>query len=301
MNPKLPIRLTGSPWLPFAVICSGLFMILLDATALNVAQGSIRTSLGASLSGIQWTIDAYLLALSACLLAYGRMGDLFGRRRIFVAGVAIFTGASVLCALAGTIGDTLGLDAIGLLIGARVLQGIGAAAVLSQSLSLIAVAFPPDRRGAAFGMASAIVSLAGIAGPIGGGLLTQHLSWSWIFLINVPIGIAVLVASRVIPESRDANASRRIDLVDIGLSAAALFALALGLIETAHRGWADPIIAGLLAAGALLLALFIRWEQRASDPILRLELFANRDFGIGNVVMASFNVGFYGLSLPLMV
>jgi len=287
--------------MPFAVVSSGLFMILLDATALNVAQASIRESLDASLAGIQWTIDAYLVALTVCLLACGRLGDIVGRRRLFVAGIALFGGASVLCALAGPLAQALDLPAIRLLIGARVLQGVGAAGVLSQSLSLVAVAFPPERRGMAFGMASAIGSLAGIAGPLGGGFLTEHLSWSWIFLINVPIGAAVIVAARVVPESRDASASRRIDLAGIALSGVALFALALGLIEAAHRGWGDSAVVGLLVGSALLFGSFILWERRASDPILKLDLLANRDFRIGNIAMACFNLGFYGLSLPLMV
>src|SRR4051812_28041139 len=178
MFSRMKFGAAGSPWIPFAGVFCGLFMILLDGAALNVAQASIRESLDASLAGIQWTIDAYLVALTVCLLACGRLGDIVGRRRLFVAGITLFGSASVLCALAGPLGEALDLPAIRLLIGARVLQGVGAAGVLSQSLSLIAVAFPSERRGMAFGMASAIGSLAGIAGPLGGGFLTERLSWS---------------------------------------------------------------------------------------------------------------------------
>jgi EmrB/QacA subfamily drug resistance transporter len=298
---RISSRWGDSPWVPFAVISGGLFMMLLDSTVLNVAQSDIRASLGASLSGIQWTVDVYLLVLTICLLACGRLGDIFGRRRVFVTGIAIFTVASTACALAGPAERILGLDGMAVLIAARLIQGIGAAAVLSQTLSLIAVAFPPERRGAAFGTASAIGALAGIVGPLGGGFLTSRLSWEWIFLINLPFGIVVLLASRTVPESRDPLARRRIDFPAIALSGAALFAMAFGLIESGHRGWSDLLVVGLLAAGTLLAAIFVHWQRRATDPILRLELFSISSFRIGNVAMALFNIGFHGLSLPLIV
>lgn len=291
-----------NPWIVLAVLCAGVFMMLLDATIVNLAQQDIRTDLGASLSQMQWVLDAYILIFAVLLLTTGRLGDLLGRRRLFVIGVAVFTVASALCAAAGPASEALGVSGANALIGARVLQGVGGALLMPQTIALVAVAFPPERRGAAFGVWSAVTALAGVVGLLLGGAIITYMSWEWIFLINIPLGVPViLLALRFVPESRDPNTAARFDYPGMILSGLGLLAVVFALIEANHFGWTSPLIVASLGSGAALLALFVWREQRTANPMMRMELFRLRNFWTGNIVMAAMNFGFFGILLPLTV
>jgi EmrB/QacA subfamily drug resistance transporter len=308
LEPAAPARPGGwqapahgrNPWLILLVLCAAVFMLLLDTTIVNVAQRQIQLGLDADLPAIQWVLDSYILAYAVLLISFGRMGDVFGRKRFFVIGMAIFTAASALCGASVWLGDQLGVSAINALIFARVLQGIGGAFMMPQTLSMIAVAFPPEKRGAAMGLWGGIVALGAVVGPIIGGLIVTNYDWEWIFLINIPIGIAAIVATLVIvPESRDPLASRRIDWGGLFLSGFGIFAVVYALIEGNRRGWTDPVILGMITIGVLLLAAFVWWERRADDPMMKLELFKLRNFWVGNVITLVMAFGMFGIFFPL--
>src|SRR5690348_14991248 len=198
-------------------------MIMLDNTIVNVALPSIQSSLGLRISELEWVVTGYALTFGALMLTGGKLADLFGRRFIFVAGLAIFTLSSLWCGLAGS---------ASMLIAARVVQGIGAALMNPSTLSIITVTFPPRQRGTAIGIWAGISALALAIGPLVGGLITQHINWNWIFFINVPIGVlAVIAAFAFIPESRDSSAEQRPDIAGQVTSALGLFALSYALIE----------------------------------------------------------------------
>src|SRR5579884_1918873 len=289
-----------NPWLVLLVLCTAVFMLLLDSTVVNVAQQKIKEGLGADLSQIQWVLDSYILVYAVLLLAFGRLGDVFGRKRLFLVGMAIFTAASALCGASHWLGQQVGLSGADALILARVIQGVGGAFMMPQTLSLLTVVFPPERRGAALGIWSGMVSLGAIVGPIIGGLVVTHYAWEWIFLINVPIGaVAFVAALAIIPESKDPRASRRLVWGGLLLSGVGIFALVYALIEGGKRGWGDPEILGLIAVGAVLLTLFVWWEARAADPLMKLELFKLRNFWVGNVVAGTISFGLLGIMFPL--
>ncbi|MFW6075487.1 MAG: DHA2 family efflux MFS transporter permease subunit [Chloroflexota bacterium] len=291
-----------NPWLILVVLCAGVFMMLLDTTIVNLAQQDIRRDLGANLSQMQWVLDSYILVFAVLLLTTGRLGDLYGRLRLFTIGVGIFTVASVLCAGSGMIGDFGGISGANALIAARVLQGLGAAILMPQTIALVTVTFPPERRGAAFGVWSSVAASAGVVGMLVGGAIITYLSWEWIFLINLPLGIAVMTAAVwLIPECHDPLARARFDFRGMMLSALGLFALVFALIEASRFGWSSPIILGALLAGVSLLTLFVVWERRAPEPMMKLELFSIRNFWAGNIIMAVVNFSFFGLLLPLTV
>src|SRR5881227_388084 len=210
-------------WWTLVAVAIGLFMIMLDNTVVNVALPSIRKDLGISLSELEWVVNAYALTFGVLLLSGGKLADLLGRRAIFIAGLVIFTGASLWCGLAG--------DATSL-IAARTVQGVGAALMNPATLSIITATFPPRQRGMAIGIWAGVSALALAIGPLVGGLITEHASWNWIFFINVPIGILGIAASYLfIDESRDMRADQRLDLPGLLTSGLGLFALEYGLIE----------------------------------------------------------------------
>ena len=230
-----------NPWLVLAVLAGAIFMLLLDTTIVNVAQVKIREGLDANLSEIQWILDSYLLAFAVLLLTFGRLGDVFGRRRLFILGMAIFTLASGLSAASSWVGDTTGIGGANALIIFRTLQGVGGAFMMPQTLSLITVVFPPERRGAAMGIWGGITALGAVCGPIIGGLIVTNYAWEWVFLINVPVGIAGIIAAiAIIPESRDPEASTKLDWGGILLSGAGIFAIVFALIEGNRFGWTSP-------------------------------------------------------------
>ncbi|MDQ3045740.1 MAG: DHA2 family efflux MFS transporter permease subunit, partial [Chloroflexota bacterium] len=289
-----------NPWLVLSVLCLAVFMLLLDTTIVNVAQREIQLGLDATLTQIQWVLDSYILSYAVLLLSFGRMGDIFGRKRLFILGMSLFTAASALCAASSWLGDLVGLSGANALISARVLQGIGGAFMMPQSLTLISVVFPPEKRGAAMGIWGAIVALGAVIGPIVGGTIVTHYAWEWIFLINIPIGIvAILATIAIVPESTDPQASRRLDWGGLFLSGFGIFALVFALIEGGRLGWTNPLVVSTFVAGVILLVIFVAWEQRVPDPMVKLELFAQRNFLFGNVISLLVAFGMLGIFFPM--
>jgi EmrB/QacA subfamily drug resistance transporter len=257
-----------------AVTCIGLFMVLLDMTIVNVALPTIQSDLKASLSDLQWVVDAYTLPFAALLMTAGTLGDRYGRKRIFLVGLVAFTLGSALCGFAPN---------LGLLIAGRVLQGAGGAALSPGSLSLLAAAFPDNReRTQAIGIWAGISGLALAAGPLIGGLLIQVSSWPAIFFVNLPIGaVALIFGWRILAESRNPDA-RRIDVPGQVLSIAGLGALTYALIEGESQGWSSPLILSLFAGAAVLLVAFLIVEARVREPLLPLQLFKSATFSAAN-------------------
>ena len=263
------------PWAILLVLCLGTFAILLDTTIVNVALPSLITSLHASLDQALWVVNGYLLVFCALLIVASRLGDRFGRRRLFMLGLAVFALASALCGAAQNPGE---------LIAARVLQGIGAASLAPQPMAIIQDAFPRDRMGAAFGIFSSMVGLAAVSGPVLGGLLTTYLSWRWVFYVNLPIAAAgIVLALRLVPELTVRH-RRRLDVPGVLLSSTGLAAVVYGLIEGQRYHWgtvaAGVTIGEIIAAGVVVLAGFVIWERRQGEPLLPLSLFGNRTFSI---------------------
>jgi len=291
---------THNPWLILVVLCAAVFMLLLDSTVVNIAQRKIQIGLGATLAEIQWVLDSYILAYAVLLLSFGRLGDIFGRKKLFIVGMAIFTAASALCGVSSWLGDLVGISGVNALILARVLQGVGGAFMMPQTLSLITVVFPPDKRGAAMGIWGGIVALGAVIGPIVGGFIVTDYAWEWVFLINVPVGIvAILATIAIVPESVDPSASRRIDWGGVVLSGTGIFAIVYALIEANSMGWTDPLIVGLFILGVVLLVAFVWWEKRLADPLMKLELFALRNFSVGNVIAFVVAFGMLGIFFPM--
>ena len=251
-------------------------LLTLDDTALSVALPSIERDLGLGLSGLEWVVNAYTLALAALLLAGGRLADALGNRRVFLWGLAVFSVASLAAGLAST-GP--------LLIGVRVLQGGGAALMMPAALAIISSSFPARQRGMAIGVWAGI-SAGGLAiGPLLGAVLTESLGWGSIFLLNVPFGVLGLVFGRMIlVESRPASPRRHFDLAGMLVSAATLFALVFALTEGMSYGWASPLVLGSFAAAAVGLGVFALIEQRREEPLLELGLFRSRNLSGANVV-----------------
>ena len=257
-------------WWTLGALAFALFMIMLDNTVVNVALPSIQRDLGIGLSELEWTVNAYALTFAVLMLTGGKLADFLGRRRVFLLGLAIFTLSSLICGLATT-GGTL--------IGARTLQGVGAALMLPATLSIISATFPPHQRGMAIGIWAGVSAMALAIGPLIGGLITEHIDWSWIFFVNVPIGVLGLIVGRVvIEESRDTSADQRLDIPGLLASGVGLFALTFALIEANSYGWTDPVIIGLFVLSAVSLAAFVLLELHQRSPMLDLSLFRSSTF-----------------------
>ena len=273
-------------WWTLASVSFGLFMIMLDNTVVNVALPAIQRDLGVGLSELEWIVAGYALTFAALMLIGGKLADAYGRRLLFVIGIAIFTLASLGCGLA-TSGD--------MLIAARVAQGVGAALMNPATLSIIAATFPPRQRGTAIGIWAGISALALAIGPLVGGLLTQHVGWNWIFFVNVPVGIVAITASFFfIEESRDPT-HVRLDLPGLATSAIGLFALTYGLIEGNAYGWGSARIVGAFAIAAVTLAAFVVLERRQRAPMLDLTLFRNRTYVGANLVLLLVALAMFGV------
>jgi EmrB/QacA subfamily drug resistance transporter len=274
-------------WWTLAAVSFGLFMIMLDNTIVNVALPSIQSSLHLKISELEWVVAGYALTFGALMLTGGKLADLMGRRLIFVVGLVIFTFSSLACGLAGS---------AGILIAARVVQGIGAALMNPATLSIIAVTFPPRQRGTAIGIWAGISALALAIGPLVGGLITEHINWNWIFFINVPVGaIAILAAFAFIDESRDTSHEQRPDLPGLVSSAVGLFALSYGLIEANNYGWTSTRIITAFAVAAIGLVAFVLLEMHQRLPMLDLGLFRNRGFSGANSVMLLVGLAMFGV------
>jgi EmrB/QacA subfamily drug resistance transporter len=289
-----------NPWAVLAVLCTSVFMLLLDTTVVNNAQRKIQIGLNADLSEIQWILDSYILVYAVLLLSFGRLGDIFGRKTFFIIGVVIFTVASGLCGIAGQVGDVFGVSGANALIAARALQGFGGSMMMPQSLSIITQVFPPEKRGAALGIWGGVVALGAISGPLIGGFIATNYPWEWVFLINLPIGVVGVVASlRYLPQSRDPDASRRLDWGGVVLSGVSIFMLVFALIEGNHVGWTSPEILGLLVGAAVVFAVFLWWERRQPEPMVRLELFKIHNFAVTNAMQVVMSFGVFGIFFPL--
>jgi len=274
-------------WWTLAAVSFGLFMIMLDNTVVNVALPSIERDLHISISELEWIVTAYALTFAAFLITGGKLADMFGRRRLFTIGLTVFTLSSLACGLAPT---------SSFLIGARAVQGVGAALMNPATLSIITATFPPRERGQAIGVWAGVSAMALAIGPLCGGLIVDNINWNWIFFINVPVGAAGIVASRIfIPESRDTSHEQSIDLPGLVTSGLGLFALTYGLIEGNKKGWTSPEILAFFAAAAVLLVGFVLLEHRQRLPMLDLSLFRISSFTGANVVAMLVSLAMFGV------
>jgi EmrB/QacA subfamily drug resistance transporter len=273
-------------WWTLAAMCFALFMIMLDNTIVNVALPSIQRSLHTTAETLQWTIDAYVLTFAVLILLGGKLGDRFGRKRVFLVGLGIFTLASAACAQATT--DTQ-------LIAFRAVQGAGAALLNPLSLSILVAAFPRKQLPTAIGIWAGVSALGLSAGPLVGGFLVERVSWSAVFWVNVPVGLlAAVVCLWAVEESRDER-HRHLDVVGTGLITAGLFALVVGLIGTSSDGWTSVRTLGLLAAAAVSIAIFVAWEHRSREPMVPLRFFRRPAFSTSTTVSLLVGFGFIGV------
>src|SRR5919198_729278 len=264
-------------WWTLAAVAFGLFMIMLDNTVVVVALPSIRRDLGIGISELEWVMNAYALTFGVLLLSGGKLADLLGRRKIFIVGLVIFTAASLACGLA---------TGPGILIGARVVQGVGAALMNPATLAIISATFPARQRGMAIGIWAGVSAMALAIGPLVGGLLTEHVGWSWIFYINVPVGLLGIVASfLLIDESRDDSHEQRPDLPGLLTSGLGLFSLTYALIEANNYGWGS----------GRLLAAFVVLELNQRLPMMDVTLFKNGTFVGANLAMLLVALSMFGV------
>jgi EmrB/QacA subfamily drug resistance transporter len=301
-------RMQSSPWIVLLVLTLGFFMILLDTTIVNIAIPDLEKGLSATFDQILWTLNAYILVYAVLLITAGRLGDIFGPKRLFLAGLVIFTLSSAACGFAQSPAE---------LIAFRVVQGLGGAILTPQTLSVITTIFPPERRGAAFGIWGAVGGLAAVIGPTLGGLLVTTASWRAIFYINVPIGvIAVIAAILLMPEIKS-DARHKLDFPGVGLASTGLFLGVFALIEAQRFNWGPitnfgsfsvgpmrwaviSIYSLLLYSGAVLIA-FVFLETRVEEPILPISLFRDRNFTVANGVSAGVNYGMLSVFLPTTI
>jgi EmrB/QacA subfamily drug resistance transporter len=273
-------------WWTLAAVSIGLFMIMLDNTVVNVALPSMQRGLHLTLSELEWIVAGYALTFAAFMLTGGKLADLLGRRLIFMAGLVVFTGASLACGLAPN---------GGFLIGARVVQGLGGALMNPATLSIVTATFPPRERGTAIGIWAGVSAMALAIGPLVGGLLTEHVNWNWIFFINVPIGVAGLLAiPLLIDETKDTSHEQRPDVPGLVASAVGLFALTYAFIEANSYGWTSGRIVGAFAIAAVAGAAFLVLEMRQRLPMLDLSLFRNRTFSGANTAMMFVGLAMFG-------
>jgi EmrB/QacA subfamily drug resistance transporter len=270
-----PCRVSARPWLLAATILAS-SMVFIDGTVANVALPALQHEFAATAAQVQWVIEAYALFLAALLLAGGSAGDRFGRRRVFLLGVALFAVASIWCSVAGSIGQ---------LIWARAVQGVGGALLVPGSLALISASFPQDIRGKAIGVWSGYTAITAALGPLIGGFLIERWSWRYAFLINLPFAVIVfLLALRFIPESRNPRTAPGLDWPGAAAASVGLGALVFGLIESSASGWSGGWVLGALLLAAVALTAFVLLEQRHPAPLLPLTLFRSRDFSGANLL-----------------
>jgi EmrB/QacA subfamily drug resistance transporter len=274
-------------WLSLMILCTGFLLIVVDMTIVNVALPSIQRDLGYSQSGLAWVINAYLIAFAGFLLLAGRLGDLFGRKRVFLVGLGIFTAASLLCGL--SFNPTM-------LIVARFVQGVGGAVSSAVILAMIVTLFPrPDEQAKAFGVFSFIASAGAALGLLAGGLITQSVSWHWIFFVNLPIGIATaVVAVRLLPADRGIGVGKGADVLGAALVTVALMLGVYAIVQSSDYGLSSLRTVGLGALAVGLLAAFVARQALAKNPILPLRVFASRKVSAANIVQALMSSAFLG-------
>lgn len=302
------VQTRRSPWIILLVLCLGFFMILLDLTIVNVAIPSIIDGLHAGLDEILWVLNAYILVYAVLLITAGRLGDMYGARRLFLIGLAVFTLASIGCSLAQSPGQ---------LILARIIQGVGGAILTPQTLSILTNIFPADKRGAAFGIWGAVAGIASVTGPTLGGFLVTNFSWQAVFWVNVPVGIIAFVLGIWLLPGIRLGRGQDLDPIGVLLASGSLFAVVFGLIEGQRYHWGTFTdvasfdaggghwglfsIPSLFVASAILFLLFVLWDRVQEQPLVPLALFAERNFTIGNGLAAIVSFGMMGLFLPLTI
>jgi EmrB/QacA subfamily drug resistance transporter len=275
-----------SKWLTLGAMCFALFMMMLDNTVVNVALPTIQQKFGATTSALEWIVNGYTLSLAVLMVTMGKLGDVFGRKRVFLVGLTIFTAASFACGIAPN---------LGMLIFFRVLQGVGGSIMMPGTLSIITSTFHGKERAQAIGIWAGISGLALAAGPIVGGALVEYVNWQAIFFVNIPIGIvAFLIGSRVVRESSDPNAARSVDYVGVATLTPGIFALTLALIEGQGWGWASGRILGLFAAAVIFLLLFALIENRQAHPMVDFGMFRSATFTATNVISFVLSFGMFG-------
>src|SRR6266516_3666228 len=289
----IPPRIQTKPWIFLLVLTLGYFLILLDTSIVNVAIPAMEHGLHAAFDQLLWVVNGYILVFAVLLITAGRLGDIVGPKRLFILGLALFTLASAACGLAQ--------DANQLVL-FRVVQGVGAAALTPQTLAILPSLFPPERRGAAFGLLSSVAGLAVVVGPVLGGFLVNTYDWQSIFFVNVPIGLVAAVATvLLVPEIRSPR-SPALDLGGVILASGGLFALMYALVESQRFSWGPISSFGAFSLGAtrwsvlsvdsllvyagVLLLLFVWWERRAAQPLLPFSLFGDRNFAVANLTFS---------------
>jgi EmrB/QacA subfamily drug resistance transporter len=296
--PDVSVERRHNPWLVLAALCLGFFMILLDTTIVNIAIPQMSEHLNASLSDILWIINAYILTYAVLLITAGRLGDLYGPKQLFLVGLVIFTAASAACGFAQTPTQ---------LIIFRVIQGVGGALLTPQTLSMLTVIFPPDKRGAAFGIWGAVAGVATLAGPVLGGWLVTDFGWRWIFFVNVPVGVLTLILAGIVMPNLRPQRRHRLDWTGTALVTVGLFLVTYGLIEGQSHDWGEvwgPItIVEIIIAGVVILGVFAvhQWSQQRREPLVPFQIFRDRNFSVMNFVAASIAFGMLGLFLPLTI
>jgi EmrB/QacA subfamily drug resistance transporter len=262
---------TATGWV-VALTAIGSLMAALDTLVVSTSLSTIRLDLGASIEDLEWTVNAYNLSFAVLLIPAAALGDRYGRRRLYAGGLGLFAAASAACALA---------PEVGWLVAARAVQGAGAAMVLTLGLTLLSAAFPPERRGTAIGLFSAVTGISVAIGPLVGGAIVEGIDWEWIFWLNVPIGLAAipLVLTRI---EESFGGDTGLDLPGLGLISAAAFGIVWGLVRGNAAGWGSPEVVGALAAGLLLVGAFVARELRAPEPMLPIRFFRSRAFSAGN-------------------
>ncbi|BCB79389.1 DHA2 family efflux MFS transporter permease subunit [Phytohabitans flavus] len=291
-------ELRHSPWLVLATLCLGFFMILLDTTIVNIAIPDMSAALNASLDQILWIVNAYVLVYAVLLITAGRLGDLYGPKQLFIVGLVVFTLASAACGFANSSGQ---------LVAARVVQGVGGALLTPQTLSVITVIFPPEKRGAAFGVWGGVAGVATVTGPTLGGYLVTDWGWEWIFFVNVPVGIVTVVLAAIVMPNLKLNRRHRLDWTGTLLASTGLFLITFGLIEGEPHHWGKvwgPItIPELIGAGVLLMVLFFvhQYVTRKKEPLVPFSIFSDRNFSLMNWVVGAIAFAMLGLFLPLVI
>jgi EmrB/QacA subfamily drug resistance transporter len=286
-----------NPWAALGALCIGFFMILLDTTIVSIAIPAMVRGLHTDLNTVVWVISVYLLVYAVPMLFTSRLGDRFGPKRVFLAGMVVFTAASLWCGLAGT---------AEMLIAARALQGLGAALMTPQTLAFITHLFPPAKRGPAMGMWGGVAGLATITGPLLGGVLVDSLGWEWIFFVNVPVGIVGIVLTVFLVPDWQPRRLHSFDIPGIVLSVAGLSLLVFGVQNGQHYDWgtvAGPVsIMEIIIGGAVLLVAFVVWQRfNRKEPLVPLRVFANRNFSAGTVTAIAIGFAMTGMFVPLVV
>ncbi len=287
----------ANPWAALGALCLGFFMILLDTTIVSIAVPDMLRELDAGLNAVVWVISVYLLTYAVPMLFTSRLGDRFGPKRVFMAGLVVFTASSLWCGLSGN---------VEMLIAARAVQGLGAALMTPQTLAFISHLFPPAKRGTAMGLWGGVAGLATITGPLLGGVLVDRLGWEWIFFVNVPVGVVAIVATALLVPDWQPRHAHSFDVLGIVLSAAGLFCVVFGVQNGQHYDWGT--VAGgitvfeIIGAGVVLLVAFVLWQRyNRREPLVPLAVFANRNFSAGTLTAATVGFTMTGMFLPLVI